>query len=143
MDGNLSTRVWPPTVIKIACATRKKTACVRVSSDMAAYPEDIETERREEPSNAAPQQNNTSDPRRRGSPHITESGDSDENLQVSHGKKSYPKLRLVVRIAIGLLLFVIVLASVTFSKLTLIRLTDNLIANTNHTSKEVRLRFPL
>ena len=65
---------------------------------------------------------------------------ADKSSQVSQGKNSHPKLRLMIRFAIGLLLFSVVLACVTFSKLTLIRLTDqlrNLTVNTNVTSKAV------
>ena len=116
-----------------------------MSSNMATYPEGIDVDPREEPSSAASQQNDTSDSRLRESPHILEPGESDdENLQVSQGKKLHPKLKLAVQIMIKLLLFGIVLTCVTFSKLTLIRLTDdlrNVVPNTNVTSEEVRLEF--
>ena len=71
--------------------------------------------------------------------HGESEGSDDENQQVAN---SHPKLRLVVRTAIGLLLFGVVLACVTFSKLTLIRLTDelrDLTKDANITSKEVSL----
>ena len=117
--------------------------CIRVSSDMATYPEGIEPQQPEEPSNDAPQHSNASDPGGLANKEI-----DDKNLRVSHRNKSHPILRPVVRTAIGLLLFGIVLACVTFSKLTLIRLTDELhylVVNTTHTSKEVRKAaiFPL
>ena len=113
---------------------------------MAGYPEDVTVERGEELPNITPQRSsiNTSylSLTLNEVPHYSENeGSDDENQQVSNGD-SHPKMRLVVRTAIGLLLFGVVLGCVTFSKLTLIHLTDklrNLTMNVTVTSKEVSL----
>ena len=101
-------------------------------------------EQGEELPNGAPQRSNTSHQSlNRHEFQQSESEDSDNgNLQATQANDSHPKLRLAVRTAIGLLLFSVVLACVTLSKLTLIRLTDELrILTTNDTSNAVSLHF--
>jgi hypothetical protein len=92
---------------------------------MAEHPEEVTMERAEElPNGALQRSNNSHQSLSLRALWNRESEDSNNsNLQTTH---SHPKFRLVVRTAIGLLLFGVVLSSVVFSKLTLIRLTDEL-----------------
>ena len=113
---------------------------------MAAYPEELTIERSEELPNGTLQRSgtNTSHLSLNLPPYRENEDSDDENQQASRGN-SHPKLRLVVRTAIGLLLFGVVLACVTFSKLTLIHLTDelrNLTTNVTVTSKKVSFYIP-